>query len=73
MKAKEKVVVQKCTFTIRDFCDAHNISIPFLYDLFKKGEGPCTIRLGNRRLISVEEAARWRAERTAASSTETHK
>ena len=38
------------------------------YALLKRGEGPEIMKVGLRTLISHEAAARWRAERTAASS-----
>ena len=55
----------KLALTIREFCDAHNISHAFFYLLQQRGEGPRVMRVGSRRLISVEEAARWRAARTS--------
>jgi predicted DNA-binding transcriptional regulator AlpA len=54
--------------TIREFCQAHNISMAFFYLLQQRGEGPRVMKLGSRRLIAVEEAARWRQERTAVSA-----
>ena len=55
-------------FSVAEFCQAHNISIGHFYALKKKGLGPRVMKVGLRTLISSEEAARWRAERTAASS-----
>ena len=51
--------------TIREFCQAH---MAFFYLLQQRGEGPRVMKLGSRRLIAVEEAARWRQERTAVSA-----
>jgi len=51
--------------TIPEFCSAHGISQAFYYELQKAGRGPRTMHVGRRRLISVEEAQRWRAEHTA--------
>jgi hypothetical protein len=59
---------QPLAFSVEEFCRAHGISIGFFYALLKRGEGPEIMKLGTRTLISAEEAARWRAERTAASS-----
>jgi hypothetical protein len=53
--------------TIRQFCEVHNISEAFYFLLQSRGEGPRVMRLGSRVLIPLEEAARWRAERVAAS------
>jgi hypothetical protein len=49
--------------TIRQFCDSHNISHAFFYLLQQRGEGPRVMRVGSRRLVSIEEAKRWREER----------
>jgi hypothetical protein len=58
----------KLALTIRQFCESHNISPAFFYLLQQRGEGPRVMRVGSRRLISIEEARRWRAERTAAAN-----
>jgi predicted DNA-binding transcriptional regulator AlpA len=50
--------------TIPEFCRSHGISQAFYYELQKDGRGPRTMRVGRRRLISVEEAQRWREKRT---------
>ena len=54
----------KLALTIRQFCDSHNISHAFFYLLQQRGEGPRVMHVGSRRLISIEEAAAWRAART---------
>jgi hypothetical protein len=56
-------------FSVAEFCEAHNISIGHFYALRKRGLAPRVMKVGLRTLISAEEAARWRAELTAASST----
>jgi hypothetical protein len=55
----------KLALTIKEFCATHNISEAFYYELQKDGRGPRTMVVGRRRLVSVEEARRWREERTA--------
>jgi hypothetical protein len=55
----------KLALTIREFCAAHGISHAFYYELKKCGKGPREMEVGARRLISIEEAARWRAARTS--------
>jgi hypothetical protein len=50
--------------SIPQFCDRHGISEAFYHELRKRGEGPDTMQVGARVLISIEAAARWRAERT---------
>jgi predicted DNA-binding transcriptional regulator AlpA len=50
--------------SIREFCNRHSFSLSFFYLLEERGQAPRTMQVGGRRLISVEEAARWRAQRT---------
>jgi hypothetical protein len=59
---------QTLAYSVDEFCRLHNISVEHFYKLRKKGLGPKIMKLGIRTLISHEEAARWRAERTAATS-----
>ena len=60
--------LQPLAFSVEEFCRVHSISIGLFYALLKRGEGPEIMKVGLRTLISHEAAARWRAERTAASS-----
>ena len=53
-------------FSIASFCIAHGISEGFYFKLREKGLGPQETRLGARVFITHESAARWRAEREAA-------
>ena len=55
-------------FTIDEFCDTHRISRAMFYKLLKQGIGPDMIQVGVKRLITVEAAARWRAERETVQS-----
>ena len=55
-------------YGIAEFCKRHSISEAFFHKLVGLGLGPTTMKVGSRTLISREAAARWRAERTAASS-----
>ena len=64
-KAKHKVgedamMVQKQSFSIREFCEQHAISRSFFYVLREKGEAPRLMKVGRRTLISAEAAAEWR-------------
>jgi len=52
-------------YSIKEFCDAHGISMSFYFALKKRKEAPREIRIGRRTLISQEAAAAWRAEREA--------
>ena len=56
----------RAAYTIQEFCDAHRISRGALYQLWARGQGPRWLNVGKKRLISVEAAAGWRAEREAA-------
>jgi hypothetical protein len=53
-------------YSVEEFCRRHRISVQVFYkypDLM-----PASFHIGTRRLISKEAAARWRAEREAAST-----
>ena len=53
-------------FTIEEFCRQHSLGVSTYYRLQERGEGPETMKVGGRRLISIEAAARWRRWREAA-------
>ena len=56
-------------YSIEEFCRRHRLSLQMFYkrpDLM-----PDTFNIGKRRLISREAAARWRAEREAATALTT--
>jgi hypothetical protein len=59
----------RLALTIPEFCAAHRISEGFYYKLKKQHEGPREMRLGTRKVISLEAAAEWRREREAAGAT----
>jgi len=54
-------------YSIQEFCAAVGISLSFFYELKKAGLAPRAMKLGTRRIISVEEAQKWCRERTEAS------
>jgi hypothetical protein len=56
-------------YSIREFCGAVGISVSYFYELKQAGLAPRTMKLGNRRIISVEEAQKWCRERTEASES----
>lgn len=56
-------------FSVAEFCRKHTISLQTFYKFID--EMPDTFTIGTRRLISREAAARWRAEREAASAAGT--
>jgi hypothetical protein len=51
---------ERDAYSIDDFCERHRISRAYLYVLWKRGCGPRSIKLGRRRLISVDAATEWR-------------
>jgi hypothetical protein len=53
-------------YSIKSFCSAHNLSEGFFHKLCKQGLAPDVMKLGTRIFITHESAARWRAEREAA-------
>jgi hypothetical protein len=55
-------------YSIRDFCERHDISEAFYFKLKSQGLAPQEMHLGSRVLISRESAARWRQEREAPSA-----
>ena len=50
----------KLAYGIREFCRLHDISASYFYKLEKKGLAPRVVQLGARRLITAEDAAKWR-------------
>jgi hypothetical protein len=54
-------------YSIREFCERHNISTSFFHKLRHQGLGPRTLRLGSRVLITREAAKAWRKRHVEAS------
>jgi hypothetical protein len=54
--------------SIAQFCAAHQISESSYFKMRAAGLGPQEIQVGRRRIISLESAAAWRAEREAATA-----
>lgn len=50
----------KDAMDFRTFCKRNSISLSFLYELLKTGNGPAVIAIGRRRLISANAASEWR-------------
>ncbi len=53
-------------YSLPEFAEAHRFSLDFLFKLLRDGLGPDTMKVGGRTLVSIEAAARWRAERETA-------
>jgi predicted DNA-binding transcriptional regulator AlpA len=58
-------VTGKAAFSIDEFCTDHGISRATFYNLKKIGRAPLEMKIGARRLISVEAAAAWRRQMEA--------
>jgi hypothetical protein len=52
-------------YSIRQFCQDHNISESMYFKMRAMGLGPREMQVGARRLISQESAAEWRRAREA--------
>ena len=57
--------VPVAAYSVQEFCDAHRISRSKYYELKAKGLTPDEMDLDGSTKISIEAAARWRAEREA--------
>jgi excisionase family DNA binding protein len=57
-------------YSLAEFCRRHGISLQLFYKLIQQGRAPATFRVGTRVLVSKEAAARWRAEREAATAAD---
>jgi len=52
--------IQPMAYSIRTFCELHDISVDTYFRMQRRGEGPVTMKVGGRTLISQEAAAAWR-------------
>lgn len=51
--------------TIEEFCERNRIAMSTYFIMKRRGEGPRTVKIGKRRLISAEAETAWRRERTS--------
>ena len=67
---KELAPTPRLALSIPEFCEAHGISEGMFYKMKKQNRGltPREMKIGTRTLITFEAAAKWRAEREAAST-----
>src|SRR5262245_29989036 len=49
--------IEAMAYSIRQFCEAHNISVDTYFRMQRAGRGPVTMKVGGRTLISIEAAA----------------
>jgi hypothetical protein len=59
-------VMAPVVYTVAEFCSAHKISRSKLYELWRSGIGPRSIKIGSRNLITAEAACEWRRQLEAA-------
>jgi hypothetical protein len=52
--------VEPAVYSVRTFCDSHEISRSFLYKLWDKGRGPRFFFQGKQKRITKEAAAEYR-------------
>jgi hypothetical protein len=53
-------------YSIASFCLAHALSQAMYFKMRAAGEGPDAMAAGRRRMVSIESASRWRAQREEA-------
>lgn len=49
----------RAVYNVSTFCAAYNISRSLYYDLRRTNRGPRTMRVGKRKLITLEAAKDW--------------
>jgi hypothetical protein len=57
---KDQGPLPRQAYTIDEFCAAHGFCRASFYNLQRAGSAPVVMKVGGRRLISVEAAAAWR-------------
>ena len=50
---------EKLNYTVKEFCEAAGISVAYLYECWKRGDGPARCEFGPRVLISKFAAEEW--------------
>jgi hypothetical protein len=65
---KRKLPVPALGLSVDQFCAANNIGRDLFYELVRQKRGPDCMRLGRRRIITIDAAARWQREREAESA-----
>lgn len=54
--------MNKLAFSVSEFCEIHSVSRSLFYKLLNQGNGPRLSKVGNRTLITAEDAAAWRCQ-----------
>jgi hypothetical protein len=63
-KRKLRSGVPTLALSVDQFCAAFNLGRDSFYTLLKNGQGPQCMKVGSRRLITMESAQNWARERT---------
>lgn len=66
---QESLPAEPAVYSVAAFAEAHGFARSYFYVMLREGTAPKTFKLGRRRLITREEAQRWR-ERMVAESVE---
>ncbi len=67
---EQEVQIMKSTYSVNEFCHEHGISRGLFYRLLRDGQGPATMKVGRRTLISREAAEEWRRRMETAGAGE---
>ena len=59
--------IEPLYYDVKEFCEAARIGQRTFYNLKRAGKGPTVTKIGDRNLISIEDAKRWREKRSALS------
>jgi hypothetical protein len=59
--------IERRAYRIVEFCAAHGVSRAKFYELLKLGLGPLVTDVDGVKIITQEDAALWRKQRSAAS------
>ena len=60
------IVMAPLVFTVANFAAPTKISRSKLYQLWRSGTGPRSIKIGSKNLITAEAASAWRRQLEAA-------
>jgi hypothetical protein len=63
-KRKLRSGVPTLALSVDQFCAAFNLGRDSFYTMLKAGKAPQCLKVGSRRLITVEAAQAWARERT---------
>jgi hypothetical protein len=65
-KKRPAPVLPPLAMTVDEFCERYRIKRNLFYTLLAAGDGPASIKLGKRRIITNAAAEAWEREREQA-------